>query len=341
MAQRATGCISRCGGCARELVVSSAMRRLGLFLCSYRKDLLRAQRLAASIERYNQDELPLCVAVPEADLLPFKSALPFPWIEWRAQESVFAASPSAAAGTFATLTGSHRQQVVKAESWRLGLAENLLVLDSDCEFIRPFREAEFLAADGTAFTLLGDLAAVEALAEASGRPQIITDWLRSSDRTRDAIGSTTASRAAPAPAPMLWSRLVWQALEQQVLVPAGKSVLDLICDGCPEMVIYAEAACSLRPIPIHPHGALFRAYLYERELWNEQAAGIGPAQLATRYMGVVWQSNWQSWMDHPECRRPVLSRFGRAARRGADRLRWWLSGATGGRRPREDQCRAG
>ncbi len=43
---------------------------------------------------------------------------------------------------------------MKAGFWRLNISANYLCLDSDCVFIRPFYENDFLAEDKTPFTVL-------------------------------------------------------------------------------------------------------------------------------------------------------------------------------------------
>ena len=76
------------------------------------------------------------------------------------------------------------QQVVQIEAWRLGIAENLLVMDSDCNLIRPFQASNFITPDGTPYSVLCGTQYVSELAARLHKPKIWTDRLEMSDRTR-------------------------------------------------------------------------------------------------------------------------------------------------------------
>ena len=48
------------------------MKKLVLFCKSYSKDLLRAKRMAQSVQRFNRDAIPLYISVPSVELDLFK-----------------------------------------------------------------------------------------------------------------------------------------------------------------------------------------------------------------------------------------------------------------------------
>jgi len=77
------------------------------------------------------------------------------------------------------------QQVVQSEALRLGFTENLLVIDSDCKFIRPFQASDSITPDGTPYSVLCSNQYVSELAARLHKPKIWTDWLEMSDRTRE------------------------------------------------------------------------------------------------------------------------------------------------------------
>jgi hypothetical protein len=51
------------------------MRELIIFCKSYDRDMLRARRMAKSIQRFNSAHIPLYVSVPAKDLTAFKVGL--------------------------------------------------------------------------------------------------------------------------------------------------------------------------------------------------------------------------------------------------------------------------
>lgn len=133
-----------------------SVTQLAIFLCSYLRDLERARRLHTSIIKFNIDRLPFHIAVPKADLAEFKRVITDPSINWLIQEDVFAACPSSRIAKYGDIPGGHMQQVVKSEAWRLGIGANLLVMDSDCKFIRPFQASDFVTLDGTPYSVVCD-----------------------------------------------------------------------------------------------------------------------------------------------------------------------------------------
>jgi len=76
------------------------------------------------------------------------------------------------------------QQVVQSEAWRLGIAENLLVMDSDCRLNHSFKASDFITPDGTPNSVLCGTQYVCELAARLHTPKIWTDCLEMSDRTR-------------------------------------------------------------------------------------------------------------------------------------------------------------
>lgn len=299
-----------------------ASEPLALFLCSYRKDLLRAKRLVESVRSFNMDRLPLAVAVPARDMDMFRAEIGSAGVQWHTQESIFASTPSARHATFESVTGGHVQQLVKSECWRLGMADSHLVLDSDCEFLRPFSRSEFLHTSGMPHTVLHQADDLFDLTDRMGRPRVRADWLATSDRTREFFRNSSPTRQGFGSAPFVWSAAVWRDLEARVLQPQGLTLLQMIERLGSELMIYGEALLALRTIPLHPVAEFFRCYHYEEQWWSDRRAGVDRSALATRFMGVVWQSNWQYWMDHPEFRKPLPSRISRGIRRGVRWLRW-------------------
>src|ERR1039458_7883707 len=124
------------------------MEPIVLYCKSYRGDVLRAQRLALSIQKFNDDEIPFYVSVPEADMPLFREHLAGLKVTFICDEEIISANPNHNLEHIRLMPGTLSQQVVKSEFWRLGLSENYVCLDSDNEFIRKFYKTDFLAPDG-------------------------------------------------------------------------------------------------------------------------------------------------------------------------------------------------
>ena len=300
------------------------MNQLAIFLCSYLRDLERVRRLHTSIVKFNVDRLPVHIAVPKADLSEFRLVITDPSINWLTQEDIFQACPSARIAKYEDVPGGQMQQVVKSEAWRLGIGANLLVMDSDCKFIRPFQASDFVTLDGTPYSVVCDTRRICELASRLRKPKIWTDWLKTSDLTRDYFGNISDVRHSFDGAPFIWSARVWSDLAQLRLEPAGQTLLDLIRKLGSEFVIYGEALTALKSIPIKLHDPYFRLYLYEQDVWSDRSQGIDESVLAKSYLGVTNQSNWEYWTDHQSYRKSLPSRVARALRRNVAFVRWRL-----------------
>ena len=121
------------------------MKDLVLYCKSYRRDFLRLKRLYESIQEFNQDSIPFYISTPEGDKNLLDRVLgsigDFCWI---ADESIVKKNPNLNLEKISSIPEGQAQAVIKAEFWRLSIAENYLCLDSDCLFIRPFRKSDFL-----------------------------------------------------------------------------------------------------------------------------------------------------------------------------------------------------
>lgn len=146
--------------------------RIALYCKSYRDDVQRARRLAESVAQFNVESLPFYVSVPEDDLAIFRERFASLPAEFVTDEEIVAANPRFDRATFAKLPGRVGQQIVKAEFWRLGLSESYVCLDSDCYFLKPFRSADFLAPDGTPYTVIHESKDLLNFAERARLPKI-------------------------------------------------------------------------------------------------------------------------------------------------------------------------
>ena len=290
------------------------MFNLVLYCCTFRKDLKRAVKLAESIRKHNKAHIPFYISVPAADVDLFKTHLAGFDVLIFDEKDIFKANPKLDAQKLYSIRGGLRQQVIKSEFWRLGISENYLVLDSDCIFIRDFDETDFIALGDTPYSVIHEGRDVLQATERFGPKKIRQHFLTDREPIKQALGRTGVTYDFGY-APFLWSRKVWESLDTFYLTPNGMNFLDAVLLCGSEFTWYGESLIHFRAIPIFPREQLFKHYHYEHQLWADQILGYKEKVLAYDYLGVVYQSNWESWGDFGPSNKSVLSRLWRSIKR--------------------------
>ena len=290
------------------------MKDFVLYCKSYRNDFLRLQRLHTSIEKFNEDHLTFYISTPRADkdLLIQMLGNQGDYV-WVADEDIVAANPHASFDQYQAMPGGLSQAIVKSEFWRLNLAGNYLCLDSDCIFIRPFFLSDFMSADGIPYTVLHQNKEYFQLSQNRGQSGVQRNLQSEAQRVQTLFG-----RSGPefycAPAPFIWSAKVWESLDQHYLKPKGITLWDLVTPDYPETLIYGEALLKYRAIPLIAIEPLFRVYHYDWQYYLMKRLGETDEKLKLNYLGVLYQSNWESNMNAGG-EKSLPSRFLRRAKR--------------------------
>lgn len=295
------------------------MKPLALYCKSYSVDLRRVVRLAQSVHQFNQDQLPLYVSTPSADLPLFREHLSGLNVELLADEDILRASPRIDAAQVRKMPGSVSQQVVKSEFWRLGVSQAYLCLDSDAVFIRTFGLADFLTSDGTPYTMMDEAHDLLEAAMRRGRQRVVSAFAAEADQVQTLFGRV-GRRYSFGPFPLVWHRAVWESLDTHYLQPKGMSFADAIATAPIESRWYGEALLAYQAVPLLPCQALFKVYHYAWQFDQERRSGVGTEQLAQLYCGVIYQSAWERDMDWPQEGGTSLSRLGRRIRRRLGRI---------------------
>jgi len=295
------------------------MTPLALYCKSYSTDLRRVVRLAQSIRQHNADHLPFYVSTTRAELPLFRDHLQSLVTELIADEDILDTSPHINRDQMAGMPGSTYQQIVKSEFWRLGLCQSYLCLDSDALFIRSFNTADFLAPDGTPYTMLDEAHDLLEDALREKRDRVVSAFHREADLMQDLFGRA-GRRYSFGPFPLVWHRAVWESLDEHYLRPRGMSFADAIAQAPIESRWYGEALLAYKAIPILPCQALFKVYHYAWQYDQDRRKGVGPKSLSKLYCGMIFQSAWERDMDWPREGGSLLSRFGRRLRRRLGRI---------------------
>jgi hypothetical protein len=295
-------------------MTNPSVRNLVLYSCTFRKDLKRTVKLAQSIQKHNRANIPFYVSVPEEDVALFNEHLsPFDVTVFNEKE-IFEKNPKLDITKLYQIRGGLRQQVIKSEFWRLGLSENYLVLDADCIFIRDFDERDFIVKDDIPYSIIHEGRDVLQATDRFGPKQIRQHFLNDRVPIKQALGRDGVTYDFGY-APFLWSTKVWKSLDSNYLTPNGMSFLDAVELCGSEFTWYGESLINFRAIPIYPREQLFKHYHYEHQLWADQLLGYTEAILAKDCLGVVYQSNWESWGDYGPSNKSLASRVLRSTKR--------------------------
>lgn len=290
------------------------MKDIVLYCKSYRRDFLRLKRLLKSINQFNQDEIPFYVSTPEdqhAELIAILGDMNYHWVS---DESIVAPNPKAPQGIEKTRSGSLSQQAIKSEFWRLGISENYVCLDSDCVFIKSFGRSDFLAFDGNPYTVIYQNKEFFQLAINRKHEKVVNNLEREGNIVKDLFGRVGPNYYCPCP-PFIWSAKVWRSLDENYLMPRNLSFWDISTDSHPETLLYLEAILNYRAIPLHPIEQLFRIYYYDWHFFLQRRLGESLQKLTRNYLGVIYQSNWESNLDYGAPTKPALSRVVRKTKR--------------------------
>lgn len=288
------------------------MEKFALYCKSYRNDVLRVKRLAESIKQFNHEKIPFYVSMPSSDLTLFRDTLVNLTVHFIKDEEIITANPSLDQDKIDALPGRISQQIIKSEFWRLAISETYLCIDSDCVFIRPFAQDNFITPEGYPYSVIHEAKELLQFAVKYGMKKISDDFHKERQQIMDIFGRT-GRQYDFGPSPLLWSRQVWGALDEQFLKPRNMNLYDAIKLFSCEILWYGEAMLKYRPFPIMPVEPYFKVYFYERqfEVGNQQGETI--EKLAEDYLGVCYQSSWESKFAFVQ--KPLRSRLARWIRR--------------------------
>jgi hypothetical protein len=295
-----------------------------LYCCTFRKDLLRTVKLAESIHKHNKNKIPFYISVPANDVELFKEYLKGYEVIIFDENDIFAANPKLDTKKLYKIRGGLRQQVIKSEFWRLEISKNYLVLDSDCIFIRDFDERDCIFKDDVPYSIIHEGRDLLQATERFGPKKIRQHFLADREPIKAALGRAGVTYDFGY-APFLWSAKVWESLDQNYLTPNDMNFLDAVLLCGSEFTWYGESLINFRAIPIYPREQLFKHYHYEHQLWADQVLGYKEKILTHDYLGVVYQSNWESWGDFGPSNKSIASRAWRTFKRALKKLQFKIS----------------
>jgi hypothetical protein len=102
---------------------------------------------------------------------------------------------------------------------------------------------------------------------------------------------------------------VWESLDREYLQPKGMTLWDMVTPDYPETLIYGEALLKYRAIPLMAIEPLFRIYHYDWQYFMMKRLGESEEKLKSNYLGVLYQSNWESNLNLGDSQKSLPSRL--------------------------------
>jgi len=279
-----------------------------VILCkSYRNDVNRFANLAISISRFNQDQIPFYLCIPQTDKSLFDPIIKEHHIHVIFDEDILNLTMAYSQEKEITLPGNILQQVTKSEFWRLGLCKNFVMIDSDSFFIRDFFIYDFLWDEETPYTIINEGRHQREWAARAGHSKFLRQYTELRDESRKLFSRKTINFDF-APTHCIHSSKVWQALYETYAKPQGKSFYDQIIEFPCETQWYGEFLLSNPVIRLIPREPLFKVWGFQSQYEESLHLGETEEVLSENYLGIVKQSNWDEDLDYQKKQRSFLSR---------------------------------
>lgn len=256
------------------------MHNIVLYCKSYKPDLGRVIQLNSSIQRYNVDNIPFYISVPDSDYTLFKERL---------NGNITVIKDSEICDTNKGWVG---QQIVKSQFWKLGLCKNYVCLDSDTYFIRNFYKSDFMFSDDVPYTLCHE---DTELMEWAMKADLGFDIHKTFMEERSKVMSVLDRKGIYydfGPSPTIWNCETWKSLFDNYIIPNKLTFNDLIAHCPSEFSWYGEWLLKANTIPIYPRQPLCKVFHYKKQYIEHKDKGYTEQDFSKHYLGIIMQSNW-------------------------------------------------
>lgn len=263
-----------------------------LFVSSWRGDVTRCKKLYESIEKFNMDKIPFYIVLSKDDIPIFKQVLGTTNINYVEEEQI-----NPYRGYF---DGWRLQQVNKMEFWRLGITKNYFSLDSDCLFIKPFYEDDFIAYDDIPYTTVFEDNVYQLTIQSEnyegwkddhGREFIDLchkDWQRN---IRKVIPTKYKKALHFGPCPVTYNSSVWESFYTNYVEANGLKTHDIVNYVSADYGWYGEYLMSTKCIDIVPTEAQFLC-MHNKKQYDWFLKNISLDEIKRVYLGVIVNSSF-------------------------------------------------
>ncbi len=259
---------------------------ISLYCKSYNRDVDRVKILLDSISKYNEDNIPFYISVPQQDIELFRSKLGTNNYTLIPDEDIYQTD----------LPGYLSQQIVKSNFWKLGLSTNYLCLDSDSIFIKPFYKSDFIFKGDIPHTVCHQQKPLFEWAVGRLPFDPKNGFIKDKEKVMSLFGRKGVYYDF-GPSPVIWSSKVWKHLEEIYIKPNNLTFEQLIQHCASEFTWYGEALLNMK-FPIYPLEPLFKVYHYSEQYGEDKSRGITVDQISKNYLGIILQSNWGAPLNY-------------------------------------------
>ena len=267
------------------------MEKLVIYCKTYLDDFMRVRRLKESIEKYNVDNIPFYISCKEGEKKRLESILGNEGYTFISDEEIYQVKNP--------MPGWEEQMLIKLHVFGKVEAENILLIDSDAYFIRPFTYADFIAYDNIPYTIIHENVQVsEYEAYLKGGDYSKTGYAKAVRAYREIFGGKSNRIYDYGPNPHLWSTKVLGDLYSNYLNYFGLE-LEEFCLTIKnkygihfrETLTYGEYLMAGSSIDIIPSGPLFKTFHWHEMVEFEKGTGLELEEnIAKNYLGIIMQS---------------------------------------------------
>lgn len=257
------------------------MDHFGLLLKSYRGDLAQARRLVDSYRRYAPGDIPMTAIVPRDDL-PLFRAFTGEDIQLIPEEEL---GQHLVDHELAGLRpGYVNQEIVKLAFHELGVYEHYFTVDSELEFLRPFRLEDFLAPDRVPYSVLVEDR--DLLVD----PAYYSSYWTSREQAHRAIWETVGVMdpvIRTCHGHTTLSTPILRSFVSHFLTSRNWTYRDAIAFAPYEYTWYNAWLLKSELLSVHPREPLVKVFHTEQQLLTSLAQGIDRAAISRGYLGMV------------------------------------------------------
>tara|TARA_R110000772_G_scaffold167371_1_gene279078 strand:+ start:285 stop:1127 length:843 start_codon:yes stop_codon:yes gene_type:complete len=264
---------------------------LALVTKTFSVDIPSYKTLFDSINRFNEDNLPIFVIIPYRDKKLLQDTIGTEGYTVLYDHDIHEFRQN--------LGGWEQQMIIKLKAHHHISTNNLLLLDSDAKFIKPFFEKDFIAHGDIPYTIVHENKQVAEYETAlKGGDYNKTGYVKAVKAYRDIFGYKSDKIYDFGPNPHLWSTKVLRDFSSNYLDYNGIE-LEQFCLQIKqqygvhfrETLTYGEYLMATKSIEIIPCGPLFKTYHWKEMVEFEKGTGLELEEnIAKNYLGIIMQS---------------------------------------------------
>jgi Family of unknown function (DUF6492) len=256
--------------------------KLAIAIVTFRRDIDAFVSLLESIQKHNAENVPVVAICPELDIRVFRQI----------SSQVIFVPENAIITEHVSVRGFRAgyisQQRIKLNLFRLGLADNYLVVDSDSRFIRDFTYDDFFNEQGDLYSILTQ----DKELQADPHYQAYSDSrMIEISKIYNRFDVQDRRRLQVQMNPLLSSRVL-ELLVCEELPKLGLTDILALKISPFEYSWYTVCLIKSSIIPIIPIEPLFYTFHTRGQFISALSRGLDEVLLSKSFLGVIYNSNW-------------------------------------------------